>query len=266
MQCKNCKVAFEGNYCPNCGQNATVKRIDSSSLWQEVIKTFTNLEYGLFYTMKELTIRPIQTVKNYLAGQRIAYFPPFKYFFLAAVFYFGLLSLFGYLDASNNDFEKIYIQSYQLGSGSSGLSLKSNQELETIIKNALPFFKYFYIFWILGLAFFFKIFFKKQQYNYAENVVALVYWLSHMFILSSLWSSIFFILKNMTSLDLSLVDTIVGVVIGSTLLFYPIKLHYNTQHKIVSIIKVILSYILSFSILLLLVFLIIVYTSILDYI
>ncbi|MCP4442279.1 MAG: DUF3667 domain-containing protein [Aureispira sp.] len=271
MQCKNCSTSFEANFCPNCGQNSNAKRIDTLSLWQELVKTFTNLEHGLFFTIKELTIRPIQTVKNYLEGKRINYFPPFKYFFLVAVFYFALISLLGYLDSSTYDFEEVYKQSYNLGRGDSGSSdsveaipSKTGQEIEAALEKMVPYLKYFYFAWLFTFALFLKLFFKKHKYNYAENVVALVYWMGHVLLISGIWLIIISISQQLTTADLSTVDETIGILINLGFLFLPIKFYYNSQRKVSSVGKVILAHALSFIILLLLVVLITLTTPFLD--
>lgn len=241
MQCKNCSTEFEGNYCSNCGQNTNVKRIDIGSLWQELIKTFTNLEYGLFYTVKELTIRPIQTVKVFLAGQRISYFPPFKYFFLTVMFYFLLTSFSGRL---------------QLGTvHAENLSLEENYEkfsalIDHIIQIISPSLKYFYFFILLTFAGCLKLFFSKK-YNYAEQVVIQTYWIGHWFLLTSIWHILLIILQTITTTEVYRVDKLITLFIALSPIVYTFIVHYDRQNKVLSIFKTILSYLLCFFILIL---------------
>ena len=75
--CQNC--GFEGNekFCSKCGQVLEAKRISLPHLIHEVIHTFTHLEKGYLYTMKELALRPGTMQKNYLSGLRLNYQKPF---------------------------------------------------------------------------------------------------------------------------------------------------------------------------------------------
>ena len=60
--CTTCGTHFAGNYCPRCGQSARIGRYSA-------IKAF-------------LLFRPGYMIRDYLQGMQMAYFPPFKMFFL----------------------------------------------------------------------------------------------------------------------------------------------------------------------------------------
>lgn len=73
--CLNCGSSTEGKYCSNCGQKASQNPIDGHYLWHD-LQHFFHLDNSLFYTAKELLIRPGETVRNYVDGKRAAYFGP----------------------------------------------------------------------------------------------------------------------------------------------------------------------------------------------
>jgi len=85
IQCKNCKHQFEGNFCPNCGQ----KYIDKFT-WRYTIELFMRsieFERGLFYNIKELLLRPGQTVKQYINGRTKPYLNAVTFFVIGFSFY-----------------------------------------------------------------------------------------------------------------------------------------------------------------------------------
>ena len=54
--CATCGTSYQGNYCPRCGQSS----------------------------IRDLLLRPGYMIRDYLGGMQMAYFPPFKMFFLLA--------------------------------------------------------------------------------------------------------------------------------------------------------------------------------------
>ncbi|WP_165764610.1 DUF3667 domain-containing protein [Flavobacterium cyanobacteriorum] len=74
--CKNCTTNFEGNYCVNCGQSAHTHAIDWHYVWHEIQHGIFHVDKGLLFTIKELTLRPGSTIRQFIAGRRVAYFKP----------------------------------------------------------------------------------------------------------------------------------------------------------------------------------------------
>jgi hypothetical protein len=93
--CKNCTHDFEGNYCNNCGQTAHTHTMDWHYVWHEVEHGVLHVDKGLLFTIKELFIRPGQTIRAFIAGKRITYFKPVAMvIFLATIYGF----LYHYFD------------------------------------------------------------------------------------------------------------------------------------------------------------------------
>ena len=69
--CKNCDQHFEGHYCNNCGQSASVKRINVFNVGSIFLHGFFHIDKGFFYTIKELSIHPGKMLREYVAGKRI---------------------------------------------------------------------------------------------------------------------------------------------------------------------------------------------------
>ncbi|KAA9038378.1 DUF3667 domain-containing protein [Ginsengibacter hankyongi] len=80
--CLNCGHHFKGNYCPNCGQKATVERITATSLMADVLHVFTHLEKGFLFTTWSFLIKPGISSINYISGKRKQFQTPVSYFLI----------------------------------------------------------------------------------------------------------------------------------------------------------------------------------------
>jgi len=92
--CRNCGETVENRYCTNCGQlAASFHRPIVSLIGESISDTFT-LDGRLARTLPVLLFRPGRLTKNYTAGKRARYVPPFRLFLLASlVFYLVLFAL-----------------------------------------------------------------------------------------------------------------------------------------------------------------------------
>lgn len=84
-QCKNCNHSYNGNFCPNCGQKKTVSRFTFKHLTHDFIHGFFHVDKGLFFTIKELFVRPAGMITDFIQGKRVQYFNPFTYLLLVSV-------------------------------------------------------------------------------------------------------------------------------------------------------------------------------------
>ncbi len=81
-QCLNCETTYTGNFCPECGQKKNTHRYTFSAILHDIPHSVFHIDKGLFFTFKELLIRPGKTIKSFIEGKRINYFLPFAYLFL----------------------------------------------------------------------------------------------------------------------------------------------------------------------------------------
>lgn len=75
--CKNCGNRFEGKFCNLCGQGADTYRITWKEILHHLPHALFHLDKGIFYSIKELAIRPGHTIREYLVGKRKHHFNPF---------------------------------------------------------------------------------------------------------------------------------------------------------------------------------------------
>ena len=86
MNCKNCLSKIHGNYCAQCGHAAKLKRIDGHFILHE-IEHVLHFEKGLFFTIRELLIRPGKSVREYVSGRRDRLFKPIIFIIVASLIY-----------------------------------------------------------------------------------------------------------------------------------------------------------------------------------
>lgn len=86
--CRNCGVAFAGNYCNNCGEKKFSDKDRSVwNLMKEGLHFLTHLEGTFFTTLKNILFKPGQFALDYCNGKRKPYFKPLALFLLLVVFY-----------------------------------------------------------------------------------------------------------------------------------------------------------------------------------
>lgn len=82
--CLNCNVRLTpgAHFCGNCGQKADIHRLSFMHFLHEFFHAFTHADKGIFHLLKELTLRPGQVAREYMAGKRKKYFNPFTFFLI----------------------------------------------------------------------------------------------------------------------------------------------------------------------------------------
>lgn len=81
-ECPTCGTNYQGNYCPRCGQSARIGRYSLKKALLLFLDVWGMGNRGMFRTLRDLLLRPGYMIRDYLHGMQMAYFPPFKMFFL----------------------------------------------------------------------------------------------------------------------------------------------------------------------------------------
>ena len=81
-ECLNCGTAFTGNFCPRCGQSATVARFTFRHALSKTLEVWGLGNRSLPRTLWHLIYRPGYMIGDYLEGRQAPYFPPIKMLFL----------------------------------------------------------------------------------------------------------------------------------------------------------------------------------------
>ena len=82
--CATCGTHFVGNNCPRCGQAARIGRFSFKTGILNFLDVWGLGNRNMFLTIRDLILRPGYMIRDYLKGMQMAYFPPFKMFFLLA--------------------------------------------------------------------------------------------------------------------------------------------------------------------------------------
>ena len=81
-ECPTCGTHFQGNYCPRCGQSSKIGRYSFKNALLLYLDVWGVGNRGMFRSIRDLLLRPGYMIRDYLRGMQMAYFPPFKMFFL----------------------------------------------------------------------------------------------------------------------------------------------------------------------------------------
>lgn len=81
-ECTTCGTHYQGNYCPRCGQSAKIGRYSFKNALLLFLDVWGLGNRGMFRSIRDLLLRPGYMIRDYLGGMQMAYFPPFKMYFL----------------------------------------------------------------------------------------------------------------------------------------------------------------------------------------
>lgn len=94
-KCLNCGNEFEGNFCPECGQDAKTGRFTMHFVFENLLAAFISKDGGIWFTLKNLFTRPGAMIVEILQGKRRRYFSPFPMLFFVLTVYILLYTFTG---------------------------------------------------------------------------------------------------------------------------------------------------------------------------
>jgi RNA polymerase subunit RPABC4/transcription elongation factor Spt4 len=189
--CRNCNEAVNWNYCPNCGQPAKLKRIDGNYIIHE-IKDFLLANKGMMYTIKRVLISPGDSVRHFLTEDRYRFVKPITFLFITSLI-FTLVCHFFHFAA-----EDFYLQQPEIEIPTTNL----------LINWIIDYQGYASIIIGLFLAFFVKLFFRKSKSNLFEIFILLCFISG----ITSLFSSVIFILQGLTGISLTNTSVLITMI------------------------------------------------------
>jgi len=83
--CRNCGAALSGRFCANCGQAAGIHVPSTSELIHEALEGITHSDSRLWRTLLPLWFKPGKLTREFVAGRRAAYLPPFRLYLVLSV-------------------------------------------------------------------------------------------------------------------------------------------------------------------------------------
>jgi hypothetical protein len=207
INCIHCGEAVQEKFCSHCGQRANVKRLTLREGWNDFWARVYGFD-GMFpRTLRDLTLRPGQTSRTYISGDRVSFYGPVGYFFLMATLM--------YLIASMLDVNLADLLAYNGNNGlqptpkpGSGMEKMMQSMFQKISDNlkALSFI-------LIAIQAYCSryIFFRKQGLNYIEHLVLPLYVQGHIYWLSILSLVLYKITGKFIPNGVSLVVTILFI-------------------------------------------------------
>lgn len=86
--CRNCQAPLVGPYCHSCGQEHTQRPIVLRQLLQEGIEEFFDWDSKLLRSLRPLFLRPGFLTREFIAGRRVRYVAPVRFYVLASLLFF----------------------------------------------------------------------------------------------------------------------------------------------------------------------------------
>ena len=174
IRCLNCGKEFEGDFCPKCGQSAKTGRFTLRFIWENLISALFGSYGGIWFTFKNLFIRPGKMMIEILDGKRIRYFSPFPMLLLVLTVFILVYSFTGSRDYVKKA-ETVVEASKDEGDQVKYVAQKTIYDALSFYNNN---YTLCYLLTLPLLAFSTRICFgrqKRKQYNWAEYIIILVY-------------------------------------------------------------------------------------------
>lgn len=175
--CPNCSTSLHGDeqYCPQCSQTTHLHRFSLGHIGHELMHALTHADKGALDLLKELAVRPGVVAREYvLEGKRKRYFNPFTFLMIVLGITLFVNSVFHpYTQRSSTAPPPATTRSESATQSTSPSEFRERQrDVQTFIEKrnnvvvflAIPFFALFY--WL---------FFLRSGINYAEHLVAQVF-------------------------------------------------------------------------------------------
>ena len=231
--CKSCSEPINGNYCSNCGQPAKLRRIDGRYILREIGEFFF-ANKGMIYTIKRVLITPGESIRKFIKEDRYRFVKPITFVIITSLVFAFISYLF---DIDAKDFQLFDYEStdYQQQFGEAEIVELPTANL--FINWVISHHGYSSIISGLFVAFWVNLFFRKKGYNIFEIFVLLCFISG----VSSLFSSLIFIIQGLTHLNLIHVSLLIVMAYSTWAIG-----QFFDRKKVSSYIKAFTSYLLGF--------------------
>jgi len=95
--CRNCNGGLSPgqSYCPNCGQKAGADRLTMHEIGHDLVHAFVHVDRSFLSLFRLLLARPGHVAREYVAGKRKRYFGPFTFLVVIVGFASAFVAIFG---------------------------------------------------------------------------------------------------------------------------------------------------------------------------
>jgi hypothetical protein len=92
--CLNCEIELDDhNYCPNCGQLNTDKKVSLKTLLQDFLGDYFTFDSKLIHSLEPLIKKPGQLTEEYNRGKRVRYILPLRLYIFFSILFFFVISI-----------------------------------------------------------------------------------------------------------------------------------------------------------------------------
>lgn len=243
ITCKNCNQTFKGHFCGNCGQSADTHEINLQYFWHEIQHLLLHIDKGFFYTIKQLFVRPGNTIKEYINGKRVKHFKPIAFAFILSTIY-----------VLASHYSNVTTLFDEISGGTNGSDIGNNTHKINLINLS---FSWLIIHYDYGALLLIPIFslasylaFYKSGYNYFKHLILNTFITGQQTIVYIIFIPIIALLKDKDTID-NFQDA--KVVSGMILTVWTFLQFFNNNSKLKSFLLTLLTYFIFLVILLFLI-------------
>ena len=95
LECANCGAPLAGEYCAACGQRHEPHVHTLGHFAGEAFESISHADSRLWITLGRLLARPGYLTREFFAGHRVRYLPPFRLYLVLSVMFFLLTAIAG---------------------------------------------------------------------------------------------------------------------------------------------------------------------------
>ena len=189
-RCPSCFEQGIGNYCMHCSEDMSPKRISLPIVFKSIPDIFFDVEHGLFYSIKMLLLKPGETVRRYLGGDRQRHYKPLKFVLFLGGLYAFLFVNFNIHGVSTGMYESI--------ARNNGSSVESGKHIDLFAEqwNSVLMLIQFPI-----IALFTWLLFRKRKYYYGEHLLANAFFIGEVSLYNIILFPIIYLLNGTVWVD-----------------------------------------------------------------
>lgn len=169
MPCVNCNIEFDGQFCPNCGEKKNIDKITFHSIITSLFSGLLDMDRGILFNLKNLTLHPKRTIINYINGKRRYILNPVSYAIIT-------ISIYLFLDSVLPRSERTKLPKVDIFEAQN-----MGRKLGYFIRDKM---KFLWLTYAIYAAFLTKLFFRK--YNYFEHLAINLFILGHVTVVAIL--------------------------------------------------------------------------------
>lgn len=185
--CAHCEEPLLGDFCHQCGQKKITGRFTIKKIVGDVLSSVANLEKGFLATTKDMLVAPGTLINNYLNGNTVNTFRPFRFALVWATLSVIISLWVGVFDAQQTQMQGL------MGVEQTPEQLARQAQIQETIRNflnliiltVLPFTSA--VSWLM---------FRKHRKNYAEHLVINTFILGEATALSIILYPLYYFIDN----------------------------------------------------------------------